>query len=275
MISNVWQSLYICTYTSVFTTLSQSGSSVERVHISETSHYAVSQSSMKSSVSHTQMTCWLKCPFFRFFDPGGKCRLSMETENTSQMSVVKVMDVIARLPDCAGQVADAVSAYTQVLMKDARMSKLYIYIYFFFFFKRIPLSRHKWPKALTNIEDPVVRNLHDHPLQVLLGLEWKKVPNWECLSVHRKSGLFLSIYVDDNEITGEYDSHKKDIDVKEWYLRIMFIYWSRTLDRYQRECKPHELIIKEYREIFESRISVAVTKNCLETTFLQIPRLAT
>ena len=29
------------------------------------------------------------------------------------------MDVIARLPDCDGQAADAVSAYTQVTMEDA------------------------------------------------------------------------------------------------------------------------------------------------------------
>ena len=31
----------------------------------------------------------------------------------SQMTDAKVMGVIARLPDCAGQAADAVSAYTQ------------------------------------------------------------------------------------------------------------------------------------------------------------------
>ena len=30
-----------------------------------------------------------------------------------------VMDVIARLPDCAGQAANAVSAYTQVKLEDA------------------------------------------------------------------------------------------------------------------------------------------------------------
>ena len=29
------------------------------------------------------------------------------------------MDVIARLPDCDGQAADAISAYTQIKMEDA------------------------------------------------------------------------------------------------------------------------------------------------------------
>ena len=36
-----------------------------------------------------------------------------------QMTAAKVMDVIARLPDCDGQAADAVSAYIQVMMEDA------------------------------------------------------------------------------------------------------------------------------------------------------------
>ena len=39
----------------------------------------------------------------------------------SQMTAVKVMDVIARLPDCHGEAADAVSAYTQVKLEDARL----------------------------------------------------------------------------------------------------------------------------------------------------------
>ena len=39
--------------------------------------------------------------------------------SASQMTAAKVMNVIARLPGCAGQEADAVSAYTQVKMEDA------------------------------------------------------------------------------------------------------------------------------------------------------------
>ena len=31
-----------------------------------------------------------------------------------KMTAAKVMDVVARLPDCAGQAADEISAYTQV-----------------------------------------------------------------------------------------------------------------------------------------------------------------
>ena len=65
------------------------------------------------------------------------------------------------------------------------------------------LPRHKWPKSLSSMEDQVVpleRNLYGRPLagllwerpseEVLSELEWeKKVPNWECLFVHRKQGF--------------------------------------------------------------------------------------
>ena len=60
------------------------------------------------------------------------------------------------------------------------------------------------------MEDPVVpleRNLYGHPLAGLLWerqfekaslqLGCNKIPNWECMFVHRKQGLFLSVYVDD------------------------------------------------------------------------------
>ena len=39
--------------------------------------------------------------------------------SASQMTAAKVMDIISRLPGCAGQAADAVSAKTQVKMEDA------------------------------------------------------------------------------------------------------------------------------------------------------------
>ena len=39
--------------------------------------------------------------------------------SASQMTAAKVMDIISRLPGCAGQAADAVSASTQVKMEDA------------------------------------------------------------------------------------------------------------------------------------------------------------
>ena len=85
------------------------------------------------------------------------------------MTGAKAKDVIARLPDCDGQAADAIPAYIQVKLEDApRLLKIPksecpdVWI-------RLP--RHKWPKSWSNIEDPVVsleRNLYGHPLTGLL-----------------------------------------------------------------------------------------------------------
>ena len=41
------------------------------------------------------------------------------TEQGSQMTAAKIMDIISRLPGCDGQAADAVSSYTQVKMEVA------------------------------------------------------------------------------------------------------------------------------------------------------------
>ena len=47
-------------------------------------------------------------------DSGAYAVFTEQGSSASQMTAAIVMDVIARLPDCDGQAADAVSAYTQV-----------------------------------------------------------------------------------------------------------------------------------------------------------------
>ena len=54
-------------------------------------------------------------------DDSGACAVfNGQGSSESQMTAAKVMDIISRLPGCAGQAADAVSAYTQVKMEDAQ-----------------------------------------------------------------------------------------------------------------------------------------------------------
>ena len=70
-----------------------------------------------------------------------------QRSSASQMTAAKVMDITARLPGCAGQAADAVSAYTQDKMEDASKSECPdIWI-------RPP--NHKRPKSWSSMEDPV------------------------------------------------------------------------------------------------------------------------
>ena len=103
-------------------------------------------------------------------DDSGSCAVFAEQgSSASQMTAAKVMDIISRLPGCAGQASDAVSAKTQVKVEDAPT------------LLKIPksecpdiwkrLQKHKWPKSWTSMEDPGVpleRNLYGHPLAGLL-----------------------------------------------------------------------------------------------------------
>ena len=53
------------------------------------------------------------------FFSGSYAVFTEQGSSASQMTAAKVMDIVSRLPGCAGQAADAVSAYTQVKMEDA------------------------------------------------------------------------------------------------------------------------------------------------------------
>ena len=147
-------------------------------------------------------------------DSGSYAIFTEQGSSASQMTAAKVMDIISRTPGCSGQAADAVSAETQVKMEVASM------------LLKIPksecpdtwirLPKYKWPKSWSSMEDPVVpleRNLYGHPLaglfwekqfeKIIFQYGWEKVPNWECLFVHRQKELFLSVYVDDIKLAGE------------------------------------------------------------------------
>ena len=52
-------------------------------------------------------------------DSGSNAVFTEQSSSASHMTAAKGTDVMARLPGCAGQAADAVSAYTQVRMEDA------------------------------------------------------------------------------------------------------------------------------------------------------------
>ena len=161
------------------------------------------------------------------------------------------MDIISRLPGCDGQAADSVSAYTQVKMEHApKLLKIpkseYPDIW-------IRLPGHKWPKSCFSMEDTVVhleRILYGHPLagllwerqfeKILLKHGWEKIPNWECLFVHREKGLFLSVYVDDIKLAGKkhnidpmWKVLNKEADLEEPTSFLDHVYLGCT----QRQCE--------------------------------------
>ena len=98
-------------------------------------------------------------------DSGSYAVFTEQGSSASQITAAKVIDIISRLPGCAGQTADAVSAYTQVKMKNPKSECPDI---------RIRLPRHTWPKSWSSMEDPVFplgRNLYGH---LLAGLLWER-----------------------------------------------------------------------------------------------------
>ena len=78
-------------------------------------------------------------------DSGSYAVFTEQGSSASQITAAKVMDIISRLPGCAGQAADAVSAYTHVKMEDApkllKIPKSECPDFW------IRLPRHKWPKS--------------------------------------------------------------------------------------------------------------------------------
>ena len=84
-----------------------------------------------------------------------------------------------------------------------------------------------------------------------MELGWEKVPNWESLFVHRKQGLFLSENVDDIRMAGKkqkkapmWKKLMEHVDLDEPTSFLDHVYLGCT----QRECKPNEIIIDEYRK---------------------------
>ena len=51
-------------------------------------------------------------------DSGSYTVFTAQGSSASQMTAAKLMDIISRLPACAGQAADAVSDKTQVKIED-------------------------------------------------------------------------------------------------------------------------------------------------------------
>ena len=143
----------------------------------------------------------------------------------------------------------------------------------------IRLPKHKWPKSWSNMEDPVcsrkesVRSPFD---RIIVGKDnsrnsvrtrlGKSSQNWECLHINRERGLFLSLYVDDIELTSKTENIapiwkilKEDVDFAESTSFLDHVCLGCT----QRECKIRNDIVTSNRDVFEFRISAGVKEKIL------------
>ena len=111
--------------------------------------------------------------------------------------------------------------------------------------------------------------MYGHPLagqlwerqfeKILLKHDWEKIPNWECLFVHREKGLFSSVYVDDIKLAAKKQNldpvwkvFNKEVDLGEPTSFLDHVYLGCT----QRHCQTSKDTVDNYRTMFESRISV-------------------
>ena len=184
-------------------------------------------------------------------DSGSYAVFTEQGSSASQMTATKVMDIFSMLTGCSGQAADAVSAYTQVKVEDAST------------LLKIPksecpdiwirLPKHKWPKSLYSMEDPVVplersgRTIVEKAIrESYIGTWLGKVFNWECFFVNRTTGQFLSVYVDDIKMAGKTENMKstwkiimKDVDLGEPTSFLDHVHLGCT----QRKCQISKDIV--------------------------------
>ena len=146
------------------------------------------------------------------------------------MTAAQVFDVIGRLPDCAGQAADAASACTQAKMKDApKCQSQNVQIFGYVFHDRSGPNLDQTLKTLWFLLNEMCTDtLWERQFEkVLLELEWEKVPNWEFLFVHRKQGFIFSVYVVDVESSSNIEDPVDPLERNLYGHLLAGLLWER------------------------------------------------
>ena len=136
----------------------------------------------------------------------------------------------------------------------------------------VRLPEHKGPNHGPSMEDPVVplseictvilfmgKSIRDSSIRTRLG----KSSKLGMLFVNREKGLFLSVYVDEKELS-EKKQHldpmwkklMKDVDLGEPTSFLDHVYLGCT----PRECQTSKDLVDDHRNMFESKISTGATE---------------
>ena len=115
-------------------------------------------------------------------DSGAYAVFTEQGSSASQMTAAKIMDVIARLPGCKGQAADAVSVYIQVQMEDGpkllkKLQSLNVQMYGYLFHDTSGPNHGQTSKTQWFLSNEICTDIHllascakDDFEEVLLGL---------------------------------------------------------------------------------------------------------
>ena len=179
--------------------------------------------------------------------------------SASEMTAAKVIHVIARLPDCDGQAADAVSAlHPSKIGGRSQIAQNY----------EVRMSRYMDTSSTTQMAEILDEHWRSRGIswtkfvwtslgRIVVGKTirrsslgtWmvKKVPKWECVFVRRKQGLFLRFmwmklkWPERSIIWVPCGRNWWNM----WILRNQHSFLDHVyLGCTQREWKPHEIVIE-------------------------------
>ena len=207
-------------------------------------------------------------------DSGSYAVFTEQGSSASQMTASKVMDIKSRLPGCARQAADAVSAYTQVPLEDAHKileksqigksrhldpptttQKAKIIIQY-----GRP-SRSSWAKSVRSSFARIVvgKDIWENPFEVRLGegfqlgmslcTLWKRII-LICVCGWHKIGWKETKHWSDVESTQK----KSRLGRTNIFLDHVYLWCI------ERQCEISKDIVDKYRTMFESRIAAGATE---------------
>ena len=127
-------------------------------------------------------------------DSGSYAVFTEQGSSVSQMTAAKVMVIVSRLPGCAGQAADAVSAYTPVKMGDApsllKIPSQYVKIFGYVFRNTNgPCHSPAWKTQSFLLSEICTVILWQDYYGKMISRKFcqhtvRKIPNWECSFVN-------------------------------------------------------------------------------------------
>ena len=164
------------------------------------------------------------------------------------------MDVIARLPGCDGQAADAVSACTQVKLEDASQIAQNVQMYGYVFQNTNGPNLGQTLKIQWFLLNEICTDTHlrdsygrDSLRKFYWNLDGGKYRIGNVFLFIENQGLFLSVYVDSVKTAGKkqkmapmWKKLMKNVDLDEPTSVVDHEYLACT----QRECKPNEALIE-------------------------------
>ena len=223
-------------------------------------------------IKHTKVLWYAEVTVWRTISDC--CEVFIHGASASQMTAAKVMEVTARLLGCAGQAADAVSAYTQVDMEGApgpsKIPKSECADFGYLYHDTNGLNLGPVWKTQSFLLKENGMGIHQDSWErqfekVLFENGWEKFQNWECFFVNRQRIFVVCV-----RGTISRWLERRETLIARWRYGGNTLFLGEptsflvhfNLGCTQLGCQTSEDIVENYRNLFESRISAGATEIC-------------